>query len=625
MAPTAAMPADSLQYQAQEYQPNAFETEVTMPARFRRGEDVSAKVSARYLFGMPVTDGRVQWTLQYAPRIFAPAGFEGFGFDGNDKDPARKTLTLRGAGKLAKSFTVAPRLPRAERGLFGGTLTVEVTDQNQQTVSETRDFTQDTSVFHLGVRRGLEVIAKGAEFPVAAIAVQEDGKPLPGPVSVEAELVRIEYETVRVQGAGKAVSFEHAVHETVVAHAGGRTVEPVRDGETWKAAAGETMRFKPGVEGEYRVRLTARDAAGREARGGCTFEVSGDDGAMAWDYRNPAQIDLVADKSEYQAGETARILLKTPIAGDAWVSVERGGKVLRAWRVKVEGNAPALEIPIIAGDTPDVFVSVALIRGAEASTRKFKEADFRYGVCELLVTHPMTRLRVELTPARAEFQPGEPVETAVRVLDANGAPAADAEVTFFAVDDGILALTGYERPRPNTVFEQLVPLNVSTGLTLFGMLPEDPSDLTFANKGYLIGGGGTEGPGPKLRHDFPGTACWLPSLRTDAQGWARPRFTAPDALTRYRLVAVASAGDDRFGSGESAIAIHKPLLLLSGLGQAANRGDEILARAVVRNDTGAAGTAEVTLALDATGQPAKGALTADIRSRAARPSRSISR
>jgi uncharacterized protein YfaS (alpha-2-macroglobulin family) len=113
-----------------------------------------------------------------------------------------------------------------------------------------------------------------------------------------------------------------------------------------------------------------------------------------------------------------------------------------------------------------------------------------------------------------------------------------------------------------------------------------------------------EGPSYKLRENFPGTACWFPSLKTDAAGKVRVHFAAPDAVTRYRLIAVSQAGT-KFGSAESAFSIRKPLMLLSSLGQFANVGDTIVARAVVRNDTGADAAAEVKLELDKTAEVAK--------------------
>jgi uncharacterized protein YfaS (alpha-2-macroglobulin family) len=338
------------------------------------------------------------------------------------------------------------------------------------------------------------------------------------------------------------------------------------------------------------------------------FVVSGTE-PIAWDYRNPAQVEIIADKADYHPGETARLLIKTPIAGEAMVNVERDNQILRTIRVALKGNAPLLEIPLVKGDGPNVFVSMILIRGAEQSTRKVKIPEYRYGICRLHVSEPETALAVKLTPRVPKVEPGQEIATEIAVLEANGRPAVGAEVTFFAVDDGVLALTGYERPKPLEVFEKPFPLKIRTGLSLFDLIPEVVLESdgiaegpALMNKGYLIGGGGPGGPGVNFRSDFPGTACWEPALTTDAQGKVVVTFKAPDALTSYRLVAVAHAGTNRFGSAESKVQISKRLILLSALGQFAHAGDTLTARALVRNESTAAGTAVVKLDLDATAE-----------------------
>ncbi len=597
-------------FQVADFQPNAFELDVKLPDRFAPDAEVAAEVSGRYFFGSNLGKSKVRWTLQYAPTTTSPEGFGAFTF-GAEMDE-RKTLTLTGEGALsdAGTLTIHPKLPAISERAYRGVFTIDVTDVNQQTVTETRPFTRNAADFYVGLESPMEsVVGQKQDIVARAVAVKPDGQPVAEPVAVKTQLVSIRYETVRAQGAGNAVTFHTNKIEKIIATAEGKTLVPVRDGTDWKLPPGESARFNPGKAGAYLLRTTARDAKGRETVASFNFNVAGNE-AITWDYRNPAQVDLVPDKTEYRVGEKARILVKTPISGEAQVNVERGSRILRSQRVKLEGNAPTIEIPIEAGDGPNVFVSLVIIRGTEQSTRRIKAPDYRYGLCQLHIGDPATVLKVEVTPKTETVQPGEEVVTEVRVRTGNGAAVADAEVAFFAVDDGVLAITGYDRPDPHPIFHAPIFLAIRTGLSLYELLPEDPADLEFSNKGYLIGGGGSEGPGAKLRSDFPGTAVWLPTLRTDGEGRVTVRFKAPDALTRYRLVAVAHAGADQFGSGESAFTIRKKLMILSALGQIANVGDEIIARAVLRNESGTNGSAAIALELDATAEAANGALTA---------------
>ncbi len=593
---------------AAEVLPNAFEVRIDGTPRYAPDAEVRAEVTGRYLFGGAISEARLRWTLQYVPTAFSPGGFEGFSF-GEDSGYAQKTLLLHGDAELRDRVVIRPALPAPEIDPARGSLTVEVTDINQQTVAETHTFTRDAAGFYLGLAYPeTGVIGHQEEIVARAVAVRPDGSPVTDRVDVNVELIRVRYRTVRVQGAGKAISFRTDTTEEVVSSAAGPAVQPLlRDG-VWRVPEAETARFLPGKAGSYRLSATAQDSSGRLTKASIGFSVSGDE-PVAWNYRNPAQIDLTPDKSIYRDGDTARILVKTPIAGPALLRVIRGDRVLRSERVALEGNAPLLEIPIAAEFAPNAVVSLILIRGAEQSTRKHPTAEYRYGICRVDVANPATQILVRLAPTAESVQPGDTVETEVLVQDETGSPVADAEVTFFAIDDGLVALTGYERPQPREIFHAPIPLKIRTGLSLYSLLPEDPADLDFGNKGYLIGGGGLDGPGPKLRRDFPGTACWFPALRTDAGGRTVVRFEAPDALTRYRLVAVVHAGGERFGSAESAVTIRQPLMLLSTLGQAANAGDRLLARAVLRNETGHDGSAEVSLELDATAEADEGALS----------------
>ena len=591
-------------FEVADFQPDAFVVELDAPQRLKPGQKPRAEVSARYYFGSPLGQASLRWSLIERKEYFYPQGYDMWNFQTADDDNDAP-LTLRGEGRFdgSRPFVIEPQLPSVAGTSRSAQLTVELTDINQQTVSASTGFIREAADFHLGSALPDGRVARaGEELPVQVIAVRPDGIPLDEIVEVNAELIHRRFETVRVRGAGNAITFRTETIEETVAKASGRTLRPVRDNGYWKVEGGETVRFRIDRPGGYHLRFTARDAAGREVVNVLQVYASGRD-EVAWDYRNPAHVELVADKEEYRPGETARLLVKAPISGDALVTIERGERILRRMHVPLRGNAPEIEVPLSADDAPNVFVSLMLIRGREQSTMQHKMPSARYGVAMLRVRQNDEHLQVEVKPARTEVQPGDDVPIEVRVADESGKPLADAEVILFAPDEGILALTGYERPMPGRIFHAPIPLAIRSGLSLFGLLPEDPEALAFSNKGYLIGGGG-DGPGQgmKLRTDFPGSACWFPKLRTDSAGIARASFTAPDALTRYRLVAVAHAGNNGFGSAESSFAIRQPLMILPGLGQAANVGDEISARAVVRNESGRDAAVDVSLTLDATAE-----------------------
>ena len=130
-----------------------------------------------------------------------------------------------------------------------------------------------------------------------------------------------------------------------------------------------------------------------------------------------------AGKTTYHPGESATILVKTPISGEALVTVEREN-VLRSFVAKLEGNAPTLCVPLEKTDAPNVFVSVMLVRGHENSPRKIKTPDYRIGCCQINVVRPETKLDVRVQADAPSYRPGQQVAVDAVVKDSTGALGA---------------------------------------------------------------------------------------------------------------------------------------------------------------------------------------------------------
>ncbi|MEP6956212.1 MAG: alpha-2-macroglobulin family protein, partial [Chthoniobacterales bacterium] len=481
-------------------------------------------------------------------------------------------------------------------------LLCEVTDLNQQTVSEARTFVQHSSEFYFGLKRFDGVVKEGAPLPIELIAVHPDGKPLERPVGARIRLTRITWQTNRFAAAGDTAEFESKPQLEVLWERELPTVPGAgADRKPASATLADAVADKPGA---YLLEAIGKDAGSHEVLTSMAFDVSGA-AETDWNYRNPYTIDLIADKDSYEPGQTATLLVKTPIAGDALVSVERD-RVLRSFVVPLAGNAPTVQVPIAATDGPNVFVSVMLLRGANDSPRKVKAPEYRIGYANLKVARPKDKLTVEVRPAKPASLPKDTVQIDAEVKDHNGQPSPNAEVTLYAVDEGVLSLTGYQTPDPLAFFQQPHGLSVSTSLTLETLLREDAAESDFANKGYLVGDGkGGAGPLDGLRKNFIACPFWTGTGRTDAQGRLQVEFKAPDSLTRYRVIAVAATKLSQFGAGESSFEVNKPIMVESAIPAFANVGDKITLRAVVHNTTDFGGKAELLLELDGTARAGK--------------------
>ncbi len=101
---------------------------------------------------------------------------------------------------------------------------------------------------------------------------------------------------------------------------------------------------------------------------------------------------------------------------------------------------------------------------------------------------------------------------------------------------------------------------------------------------------------PKMRKDFNPCAVWLPGLTTDAEGKFTATFTNPDTLTRYRVIAVALHGKDKFGSATTDYTVDKPLMLEPTAPRYASEGDQLNPKVLVQNNSDIEGTWEISLA-----------------------------
>ena len=91
-----------------------------------------------------------------------------------------------------------------------------------------------------------------------------------------------------------------------------------------------------------------------------------------------------------------------------------------------------------------------------------------------------------------------------------------------------------------------------------------------------------------MRSNFNPLAAFAPAVQ-DRTPTARRRSTIklPDNLTRYRVMAIAVAGDKQFGKGESALTARLPLMVRPSPPRFLNFGDTFELPVVVQNQTDA--------------------------------------
>lgn len=108
-----------------------------------------------------------------------------------------------------------------------------------------------------------------------------------------------------------------------------------------------------------------------------------------------------------------------------------------------------------------------------------------------------------------------------------------------------------------------------------------------------------------VRTNLQETAFFYPQLKTDADGNVRIQFTIPEALTEWKLMAMAHTKDMASGYIEGKVKTQKDLMVVPGLPRFLRQGDDIVISTKINNLSGNDLTGKATLQiLDAqTGRP----------------------
>jgi len=603
-------------FRIDDYKPNSFEVKLDGKNLEVLTDRLKLPLSANYYMGKSLSQAKASWTASSVRVFNAPQGFEDYHFgdapswsyyakdrdaDGHYDDSNSEEegeWWVNGDVYLGEDGTATLEMPMPppDRAALPQQVrvTAEVTDINQQTISAATEFEVPGADYILGLKGPRFFGTAGQDLRVDVVAIDSKGQPAAGNVRVDVKVERQEYHTLKIAtaGGGSTTKDQVILREELKQSV---DLKSPSAGSAPMALIG----FKPSRGGVYFITAEATDAKGKKMLSRLPVYVLGG-GEFPWAMEDGVRINLQPEKKKLKPGEEAVIVVKTPIAGTALVSVERN-KIHRQFVTQISPEQPVIRVPVQDAEAPNVFVSVVLVRGSEASPKQHKMPEYKVGYCQLEVESKVKELTIAITPEKPEVKPAETFTVSGSITDFQGKPVIGSEVTLYAVDEGVLSLMKHETPDPSGFFHEPQPLAIDNYTSFDDLLPEEFAARERGNKGFLIGGGGEmDETAMQVRKNFVATPLWLATVMTDAQGKISTSVTAPDNLTRYRLMAVASSGADLFGSGESAFKINKPLMVEPVVPRFARLDDETLLKAVIHNTTPNEGEVLVRLELDET-------------------------
>ncbi|SAK76678.1 Alpha-2-macroglobulin-like protein [Caballeronia hypogeia] len=528
-------------------------------------------------------------------------------------DKLRVTLDRDGSGKL----TIKP-LPAVEAPKRLA-LEASFADPN----GEVQTISGGTILWPASVAVGVKAghwVSVGGALPVQALALDLQGKPRAG-VSVEIKAVARAMSSSRKRMVGGFYAYDN---HTEIKDLG--TLCSGKSDDHGIVSCEATLKEPGNVD----LIAIAKDGDGHAANASTSVWVTRAD-ELWFGGENTDRIDVLPEKTSYEPGETARFQVRMPFrSATALVAVEREG-IVETRVVELNGRDPTVELKVEESWGPNVYVSVLALRGrirevpwysfftwgwkapvewaqafwyegrqyqAPTPLVDLSKPAFRYGLASIRVGTASHKLAVSVNPDAKSYTVRGRAHVKVKVALPDGKPApAGTQIAVAAIDEALLELM------PNRSWDVLDAMlqQRAYGVETATAQMEIIGRRHFGRKAVPAGGGGGHSATREL---FDTLLLWNPRVPLDAQGEATVDVPLNDALTRFRIVAVAAVGAGQFGTGSASIQSTQDLQLISGLPPLVRVGDAFRAQFTLRNTTARTMRVVVTpragvLALDA--------------------------
>jgi alpha-2-macroglobulin len=588
------------QYRVEDFRLPILKSEVVSPKSTQFvGEKLNVMLRLNYLSGGAAAGESVavaQRLLKHTPRFEAyDAYYFGMGYrwqddleDGfdsesdtkpddtantaNKQDMEDKRYTLNANGTLVMSSSV-----KKSNGQPKVLLTeMEYRDPNGETYRAQGRTVIWPSAVVLGSK--VDYWNAGSTRKVEFIALSPEGKPLAN-VPIEVQGAYQGYVTHRRRTVGGFYGYHSEKRDEALA--------PLCKGRS-DIQGRYTCEFKPKLDGldsgEFTVQATATDSFSRKSVAATSLWLYS--GEEVWfSQGDHDRMDVLLDKVKFKVGETATLQVRSPFReATAWVNVMRSGVVIDTLVLPLTGKNPTITLPMKSNYEPNVFVNVLAVRGRTAEPAATALVDlarpaFKLGLVHLEVSGQSHELAVKVITDKSAYQSRE---TAIATVQVSPPPGkllpAEREVTVFAIDEALLELL------PNGTWDVLKGLLAQRGygFETASMNMQVMGKRHYGRKALPAGGGGGKSAAREL---FETLLVWQGSVKLDASGKAVVNIPVNDSLTRFKVIAVANAGADLFGTGQTTFIATKDLQILSGLPISVREGDQLAAAFTLRNTT----------------------------------------
>ena len=541
------------------------------------GEPVELSLDARFLYGAPASGLDVTGAVRLqAVEGGALAGFPGY--VGGLADDDFTAIETQFADKVETDdkghADLSVELPEGSSTRpLQAKLIVDVGEPGGRTVERTLTLPVRAKGVMVGIKKDFDVsLSAGDVATFEAIAVAPDG--------------------ARAARKGAAWSLYQVTNDYQWFNADGRwSYEAIKSS---KRLASGTIDISADAPAKLTSRvgwgahqLDIKTLDGEETS--VTFDVGWSGTASA---DTPDNVVVTLDKTNYAAGEEAKLRIASAFAGKATVALV-GDRIERFIDVDLVSGDNVIPFAIGGDWGPGAYAVALTHRPLDVGAKRMPGR--AVGVAWFAIDRDAHTLDVKLD-APPLARPRQSMTVPVHI--AGLAAGEEARVTVSAVDVGILNLTGFKTPDPGDYFfgQRKLPVEIRD---LWGMLIDGMQGAAGAIHTGGDAGAALEGNLPTQEP----LALFSDVVRVDDQGNANVSFDLPAFNGSVRLTAVAWS-KDKVGSAQADATVRDSVVVAATLPRFLNVGDRSEMHIDLDNVEGAAGDYKLDLDIH-------GPLTAD--------------
>ncbi|TAD94763.1 MAG: alpha-2-macroglobulin family protein [Bacteroidetes bacterium] len=528
------------------------------------GEKITLTAQALNLFGPPAADRNYEVELSLQKKTFYPEKLNEYNFSMQGRNDLTFENELRNErktdseGKIEEDFEISSQFKHI--GMLEGKIYTTVFDESGRSVTRMVGFDVLTQLLFYGIKSFDEYVTSRQATNIGLIAVNEKSQ-IATSAKARVQIIQYEWQNVLENNYGTyryvSQKRENILEDKIITISGRNSYFP----------------FTPRMSGTYEVRVSSPDAEGTYVSQQFYAYQYGSTQTTSFEVDKEGEIQIETNKSNYEVGETAKVLFKTPFSGKMLVTIERD-KIFEHFYVQTDKKSASIDIPIKKEYLPNFYVSATLIKPLDDSAIPLTVAHgFQNMTVENKSQHQINLTVNAVENSRSKRKQDITIKSSLK--------ESNIEMTVSVVDEGILSIRNSPNPEPYDFFFQKRALEVNAYDLYPRLFPELKGlQRNFGSDGYDLG----KRTNPLANKRIKPVSFWSGTLKTNSNGEAKFTVDIPQFSGDLRIVAVA-VKDEKFGTTVSNMKVADPMVISTALPRFLSPSDEISVPVTITNTT----------------------------------------